>query len=568
MLAASATRPAAHAATALTHRALVPALSTGRPIGRLSRDHTVGCLVVLGVSLSSARRQRQRRSLQSRCSSSLVLRARGGEEAESKAEVAMGFNSAVGGRLRVRQILEAPDGGRSLIGQKVVVCGWVRTVRAQKKLAFLKVNDGSTVQELQIVALAEAKGFEEVCNQGTGASVRVEGEVVESPAKGQEVEISCSTAEHSIEVLGAVDSKAYPLAKKKHSIEFLREIAHLRPRSNLIGAVSRVRNNLAMSTHRFFQDRGFLYVHTPIITTADCEGAGEMFRISAEKGEEAVESKAATDGAEFFGRAAYLTVSGQLAVENFCCGLGDVYTFGPTFRAENSSTTRHLAEFWMIEPELAFANLEDDMDCAESFIRFCVSNVLESCKSDVDFFNLRVDKEIQERLELIASKPFARMSYTEAVEVLQKHIKAGDVKFEFEVEWGKELQTEHEKFLTDEVCKGPCIVYNYPKDCKAFYMRLNEDGKTVAAMDLLCPGIGELVGGSQREERIEVLDDRIAEMGLNKDDYWWYRDLRKFGSVPHAGFGVGFERLVMLCTGVQNIRDVIPFPRYPGHAEF
>ncbi|CAE7396912.1 asnS [Symbiodinium natans] len=346
---------------------------------------------------------------------------------------------------------------------------------------------------------------------GTGASVRVEGEVVESPAKGQEVEISCSTAEHSIEILGTVDSKAYPLSKKKHSIEFLREIAHLRPRSNLIGAVSRVRNNLAMSTHRFFQDRGFLYVHTPIITTADCEGAGEMFRITAEKGEDVVDSKAEKEGAEFFGRAAYLTVSGQLAVENFCCGLGDVYTFGPTFRAENSSTTRHLAEFWMIEPEIAFANLEDDMDCAEAFIRFCVSNVLESCKSDVDFFNLRVDKEIQERLQLIASKPFARMSYTEAVEVLQKHIQAGDVKFEFEVEWGKELQTEHEKFLTDEVCKGPCIVYNYPKDCKAFYMRLNEDGKTVAAMDLLCPGIGELVGGSQREERIEVLDERIAE---------------------------------------------------------
>eukprot|EP00439_Symbiodinium_sp_Y106_P065031 s383_g10.t1 len=299
--------------------------------------------------------------------------------------------------------------------------------------------------------------------------------------------------------------------------------AHHPAQSNLIGAVSRVRNNLAMSTHRFFQDRGFLYVHTPIITTADCEGAGEMFRISAEKGEEAVESKAATDSEEFFGRAAYLTVSGQLAVENFCCGLGDVYTFGPTFRAESSSTTRHLAEFWMIEPEIAFANLEDDMDCAEAFIRFCVSNVLESCKSDVDFFNLRVDKEIQERLELIASKPFARMSYTEAVEVLQKHIKAGDVKFEFEVEWGKELQTEHEKFLTDVVCKGPCIVYNYPKDCKAFYMRLNEDGKTVAAMDLLCPGIGELVGGSQREERLEVLDDRIAELqsaglawGLNR----------------------------------------------------
>eukprot|EP00913_Durusdinium_trenchii_P018196 g17095.t1 len=376
--------------------------------------------------------------------------------------------------------------------------------------------------------LANAPGFEEVKAQGTGASVRVEGEVVESPAKGQAVEISCSSAEHRVEVLGAVDSKAYPLAKKKHSIEYLREIAHLRPRSNLIGAVSRVRNCLAMSTHQFFQDRGFLYVHTPIITTADCEGAGEMFRVSQEKAESEPKEEE-----EFFGRKAYLTVSGQLAVENYCCGLGDVYTFGPTFRAENSSTTRHLAEFWMIEPEMAFANLEDDMDCAEAYIRqladlatavdetrlevrivfcavdscsrthirYCVSNVLEKCKSDVDFFTLRVDKEVKECR--------AEMSYTEAVEVLQKHIEQGDVKFEFEVAWGKELQTEHERFLTDHVCKGPVIVYNYPKECKAFYMRLNEDGKTVAAMDVLCPGIGELVGGSQREERMEVLDERI-----------------------------------------------------------
>lgn len=491
----------------------------------------------------------------------LTLLARGGEAEAIEAPTT--FNSAVGGRLRVKQILEAADGGKSLIGQKVTVCGWLRTVRGQKSIVFLKVNDGSTVQELQVVVLANAPGFEEVKAQGTGASVRVEGEVVESPAKGQAVEISCSSAEHRVEVLGAVDSKAYPLAKKKHSIEYLREIAHLRPRSNLIGAVSRVRNCLAMSTHQFFQDRGFLYVHTPIITTADCEGAGEMFRVSQEKAESEPKEEE-----EFFGRKAYLTVSGQLAVENYCCGLGDVYTFGPTFRAENSSTTRHLAEFWMIEPEMAFANLEDDMDCAEAYIRYCVSNVLEKCKSDVDFFTLRVDKEVKERLELIASKSFARMSYTEAVEVLQKHIEQGDVKFEFEVAWGKELQTEHERFLTDQVCKGPVIVYNYPKECKAFYMRLNEDGKTVAAMDVLRPGIGELVGGSQREERMEVLDERIEALGLPKEDYWWYRDLRRYGSVPHAGFGLGFERLVMLATGVQNIRDVIPFPRYPGHAEF
>jgi len=409
--------------------------------------------------------------------------------------------------------------------------------------------------------MADAAGFAEVCAQGTGASVRVEGVVVESEGKGQEVEISCSSDDR-VEVLGTVDSKAYPLAKKKHSIEFLREIAHLRPRANLISAVSRVRNALAMGTHRFFQDRGFLYVNTPIITTADCEGAGEMFRVKAESVDESEKID------EFFGRPAYLTVSGQLAVENFCCSLGDVYTFGPTFRAENSSTSRHLAEFWMIEPEMAFANLNDDMDCAEDYIRFCAQAVLDTCQSDLDFFVQRVDKEIKERLSLIASKPFTRLSYTEAVEVLSKAVESGEVKFEFEVAWGKELQTEHEKYLTDVVYKGPVTVYNYPKDCKAFYMRLNDDDKTVAAMDILCPGIGELVGGSQREERLEVLDERLKVQGLPLEDYWWYRDLRKHGSVPHAGFGVGFERLVMLCTGVQNIRDVIPFPRYPGHAAF
>lgn len=451
-----------------------------------------------------------------------------------------------------------------MIGSKVAVCGWVRTLRAQKGLAFLKINDGSTFRELQAVLLPEAEGFEAVCAQGTGASVRIEGEVVESPAKGQAVEISCSKPEHKVVVLGSVDPKAYPLAKKKHSIEFLREIAHLRPRSNLIGAVSRVRNALATCTHNFFQNRGFLYVHTPIITTADCEGAGEMFRISTEekpKDEEA--------GGGFFGRPAYLTVSGQLAVENYSCALGDVYTFGPTFRAENSSTTRHLAEFWMIEPEMAFANLEDDMDCAEEYIRFCAQSVLDNCASDLEFFTNRVDKDVKERLEQLATKTFTRITYTEAVEILQKEIqKKKGPKFEFEVAWGKELQTEHEKHLTDVIYKGPVIVYNYPKDCKAFYMRINDDDKTVAAMDILCPGIGELVGGSQREERLEVLDERLEALGLPKEDYWWYRDLRLHGSVPHAGFGVGFERLVMLCTGVQNIRDVIPFPRYPGHAAF
>lgn len=410
------------------------------------------------------------------------------------------------------------------------------------------------------------QGFQEVAALGTGASVRVVGVVVKSPAQGQQVEIACTTAVHSVQILGDVDSKSYPLAKKSHSIEFLRSVAHLRPRSNIIGAVSRVRNALAMSTHRFFQDRGFLYVHTPIITTADCEGAGEMFRVSVDEGNTAGDKK--VEKTEFFGHPAYLTVSGQLSVENFCCSLGDVYTFGPTFRAEKSSTTRHLAEFWMIEPEMAFANLADDMDCAEDFIRFCAQVVLDSCGPDLEFFAARVDAKVQDRLRLVASTSFARLSYTEAVKVLEEAILKDEAKFEYEVAWGKELQTEHERFLTDMVFKGPVIVYNYPKECKAFYMRQNDDGKTVAAMDILCPGIGELIGGSQREERLEVLDARLNELGLKKDDYWWYRDLRRYGSVPHCGFGVGFERLVMLCTGVQNIRDVIPFPRYPGHAEF
>jgi len=429
----------------------------------------------------------------------------------------------------------------------------------QKDVAFIKFNDGSTFKEMQAVLEKGTKGWEELGTIGAGASVRVVGEVVESQGKGQVVEVSCTGAEMGVEVLGAVDGASYPLAKKRHSIEFLRTIAHLRPRSNMIGAVSRVRNALADATHRFFQDRGFLYVHTPIITTADCEGAGEMFQLDGGAG---------TEGEEFFGEPAYLTVSGQLAVENFCCSLGDVYTFGPTFRKEKSNTARHLSEFWMIEPEMAFADLKDDMDCAEDYVRFCAKSVLERCTSDLEFFQQRVDKEVVDRLKLIASEPFKRMSYTEAVEVLQKEVASGKAKFEFEVAWGKELQTEHEKWLTDQLYNCPVIVYNYPKDCKAFYMRMNDDDKTVAAMDILCPGIGELIGGSQREERLDRLDGRIEELGLNQQDFWWYRDLRRYGTVPHAGFGLGFERLVMLCTGVPNIRDVIPFPRYPGHAQF
>jgi len=330
--------------------------------------------------------------------------------------------------------------------------------------------------------------------------------------------------------------------------------------------VSRVRNELAAATHRFFQDRGFLYVTTPIITTADCEGAGDMFRVTA--GDEPQPGASPKTAQEFFGQASYLTVSGQLSVENFCCALGDVYSFGPTFRAERSNTTRHLSEFWMLEPELAFADLHDNMHCAEDYVRYCAQEVLDRCANDLKFFEKRVDKDVISRLEKIAATPFVRVSYTEAVGVLQDALTRGDATFEYEPKWGNELQTEHEKYLTDRVYCGPAIVYDYPIECKAFYMRLNDDKKTVAAMDVLVPHLGELVGGSQREERLEVLDARLEAAGMNKDDYWWYRDLRRYGSVPHSGFGVGFERLVMLCTGVQNIRDVIPFPRYVGHASF
>lgn len=596
--------------------------SRGTALGALLRGHArqlgglvVGFAAASAAAAPAALRRRRPRALPQ------LLRG-----ATSTAGAHGGYNTAVGGRVRISQILDAADGGRSFVGSIVTVCGWVRTVRAQKDFTFVKVNDGSTFRELQAIIGPGAIGMEAIGAEGAGASVRIEGLVVESPGQGQAVELSCASAEHSVRVLGSVDSKAYPLAKKQHSVEFLRSIAHLRPRSNLIGAVSRVRSALAAATHRFFQDRGFLYVHTPIITTADCEGAGEMFRIVTDDGSapapevQAPTLPSAADEAalqaskakvtelkrtgvtgpdleaavaemkrlkelcgeippskpvekkkadkEFFGQPAYLTVSGQLSVENFCCALGDVYTFGPTFRAETSNTTRHLAEFWMIEPEMAFADLSDDMNCAEEYIRHCARTILETCSPDVEFFEARVDKDVRERLKLIANEPFKRISYTQAVEELQKVIASGEAKFEYEVAWGKELQTEHEKWLTDKLYMKPTIVYNYPKDCKAFYMRLNDDGKTVAAMDILCPGIGELVGGSQREERLHILDARIAEMGMKKEDYWWYRDLRQYGSVPHAGFGVGFERLVMLCTGVQNIRDVIPFPRYAGHAEF
>ena len=496
------------------------------------------------------------------------------------------YSSCVGGRTRVKDIIGSSDEGASLIGQVVTVCGWVKTDRRQGSkgqglITFVELSDGSMLQGIQVVMLEGCAGFDSVnASMGTGASLKVTGEIVKSPAVKQVVELvvkpDCDS--HSVVLLGAVNSADYPLAKKQHSREFLREIAHLRPRSNLIGAVARVRSSLAACVHDFFQTRGFLYVHTPIITAADCEGAGEMFQVSTLLSKAEKEGKnMQIDGKsgkfdytdDFFSKPAFLTVSGQLSVENYSCALSDVYTFGPTFRAENSHTTRHLSEFWMIEPEIAFANLADDMDCIEDFLKFAVEWALERNRDDLKFFDERVEKGLIARLEAVLAGPFARITYTEAIEILTTDMAAKKVSFENKnVHWGMDMDSEHERYLTEKVFNKPTIVYNYPKDIKAFYMRLNEDGKTVAACDCLAPGIGEVVGGSQREERLEQLDKRITECGLNVEDYGFYRDLRKFGSVPHAGFGVGFERLIMYITGVENIRDVIPFPRFPGHAEF
>lgn len=502
--------------------------------------------------------------------------ASGGKSA-AKGEVLPPYcNSAVGGRLRIRQLLETPDQGESFIGQRLTVCGWAKTARLQGKGAFyfVELNDGSSPLGLQVVVDNAVKGFEALkgdCGLGTGASLKCTGIIVKSGGKGQKIEMLLKEPQDEVLLFGGVDGSKYPLAKKEHSHEFLRENAHLRPRTNLIGCIARVRSSMAMATHEFFRNRGFLYVHTPCITGSDCEGAGEMFQVTTLLGaHEKREIPRLKDGhvdysKDFFGKVAGLTVSGQLNVENYCCALSDVYTFGPTFRAENSHTSRHLAEFWMIEPELAFADLFDDMSCAEDYLKYCVKYALDNNRSDLEFFNKQTFVGLIDYLETIIKEPFQRCSYTEAVDILMKEKKA---KFENKVEWGVDLASEHERWLTEKVFKKPTIVYNYPKDIKAFYMRLNDDEKTVAAMDVLLPRIGEVIGGAQREERLDVLDRRLKEMNLNEEDYWWYRDLRKFGSVPHAGFGLGFERLVMLVTGVENIRDVIPFPRYPGHAEF
>ena len=438
---------------------------------------------------------------------------------------------------------------------KIQVKGWVRTKRDSKAFSFIELNDGSCLANLQIVADATLDGYEEsIVYLTTGASIAVTGNVVESQGKGQRWEMQAT----AVEVLGMAEED-FPLQKKGHSMEFLRSIAHLRPRSNLFGAVFRVRSRMAFAIHQFFQDQGFVYVHTPIITASDCEGAGEMFRVVTMDGDEIK-----MGDEEFFGKPSYLTVSGQLEGETFACALSDIYTFGPTFRAENSHTSRHASEFWMIEPEMAFCDLDRDMDTAEAMVKYLVCDVLESCFEDLAFFGKFVDKGLIERLEFVRDRPFERVSYNEAVEIL---IASGQ-EFVYPVEYGHNLQSEHERYLTETHFKSPITVYNYPADIKPFYMRKNDDGKTVAAMDVLVPGIGEIVGGSQREERLDVLQANLEEHDLSKEEYDWYVDLRRFGTVPHAGFGLGFERLLMFVTGVHNIRDVIPFPRTPGSADF
>jgi len=447
-------------------------------------------------------------------------------------------------------------------GQEVTVGGWIRTKRESKAFAFLVLNDGSTQDNLQVIVDQGSQPFEQLAQVTTGAAVRIAGVLRESPGKGQALELQ---AQH-LEVLGTADADKYPLQKKGHTLEFLREIAHLRPRSNTFGAVFRVRNALAAGVHEFFQARGFFWVHTPIITANDCEGAGEMFTVTTlDLANTPRDVRGQVDHtSDFFGKKAHLTVSGQLEGEFLALALGDVYTFGPTFRAENSNTTRHLAEFWMIEPEMAFADLADDAQLAEDFLRHMCKTAVERCPRELEFLEKQYKAISVADIARLAETPFARMTYTDAVKELEK----ASVKFEYPVAWGTDLQSEHERYLTDQIVKGPLIVMDYPKDIKAFYMRLNPDDKTVAAMDVLAPRIGEIIGGSQREDRLELLESRMAAMHIPQEDLQWYLDLRRYGSTPHAGFGLGFERLVQYITGMSNIRDVIPCPRAPQTIAF
>lgn len=464
-------------------------------------------------------------------------------------------------RIKIKTLLAANHA--EIVGKTETVKGWVKTVRGQKNLVFVELNDGSIFSNLQIVIEPTVPDFDQLVPRiTTGASLSVTGVIVESPGENQKIEMHAK----EVTVLGIADPESYPLQKKRHSFEFLRTIAHLRPRTNTFGAVARVSHALAFATHQFFNDRGFLHVHTPIITGSDCEGGGKMFQVTTldpmsiprmEKGEVDYMK-------DFFGKPTFLTVSGQLNAETYACALSDVYTFGPTFRAENSNTARHLAEFWMIEPEMAFADINDNMECAESYIKHIIKHVLATLPEDMAFFNQYIEPGVVERLNKVVATPFERSTYTYAVRVLQKSGKS----FQYPVEWGVDLQSEHERYLTEEFFQKPVILTDYPRKIKAFYMRDNSDGKTVAAMDVLVPKIGEIIGGSQREERMPVLERKIEEFGLKKEAYQWYLDLRKYGSVPHAGFGAGFERLIQFVTGLDNIRDVIPFPRTPANCDF
>ncbi|MFG6099597.1 asparagine--tRNA ligase [Leptothoe sp. ISB3NOV94-8A] len=459
---------------------------------------------------------------------------------------------------RIKHILKSGNPG-----DVVTIQGWVRTKRDSKKFSFLDINDGSSMTGLQVIVDVSLDGYDDAMKRiTTGASVVISGTLAESPGKGQRVELQAS----GLDVVGESDAETYPLQKKRHSFEFLRGLGHLRSRTNTLGAVFRVRNACASAIHEFFQSRGFLWIHTPILTASDCEGAGEMFTVTSmnldklPKGDDGKVDY----GQDFFGKPTYLTVSGQLEAEIMAMAFTNVYTFGPTFRAENSNTSRHLAEFWMMEPEMAFCDLEGNMDLAEEFLKFVFKYVLDACPDDMEFFNKRIDKTVLETADNIINNEFERITYTDAINLLEKC----DKKFEYPVSWGLDMQSEHERYLAEEYFKKPVIVTDYPTEIKAFYMRLNDGGKTVAAMDVLAPRIGEIIGGSQREERLDVLEQRITEAGLPKDDYWWYLDLRRYGTVPHAGFGLGFERLVQFMTGMTNIRDVIPFPRTPDNVEF
>ncbi len=461
------------------------------------------------------------------------------------------------GRTKVKEALNG-----KLVDQNITLKGWVRTKRGNKKIAFIALNDGSTINNIQIVA--DVANFDEelMRNITTGACIHVEGKLVESMGAGQSVEIQAE----SMGLYGTADPNSYPLQKKGHSMEFLREIAHLRPRTNTFGAVLRVRHAMAYAVHKYYNDRGFVYLHTPIITGSDAEGAGEMFRVSIldAKNPPLCEDGAVDFSQDFFGKETNLTVSGQLEGELGALALSEVYTFGPTFRAENSNTPRHLSEFWMIEPEMAFYEIKENMDLAEDMLKYLVQYALDNCKEDLEFFNKMINKDLLSRLDMVMNNDFIRLSYTEAVDILMK----SDQKWEFPVSWGTDLQSEHERFLVEKHFKKPVILTDYPKDIKAFYMYQNEDDKTVRGMDVLFPGIGEIIGGSQREHRYDQLKQRIEEMKIPEKDLWWYLETRKFGTAPHSGFGLGFERLILFVTGMANIRDVIPFPRSPRNAEF